>query len=86
MTRTTIDVATVIYGDLLARGPQRPCNIARRVGLKASTVRSFLCRMEKVGAVKRERTLLWALGEKFNHASRDGCLWALGETSQEASP
>jgi DNA-binding IclR family transcriptional regulator len=60
MTRMALDVPTLVYG-YLGRGPARPCNIARRTGLKQSTVRSFLYRMEKVGSVMRERSLLWKL-------------------------
>jgi DNA-binding IclR family transcriptional regulator len=62
--RTTRDVASIIYAELHARGPRRACNLARKVGLKQSTVRGFLYRMEKVGSVTKD-WMLWDLSPDF---------------------
>jgi Mn-dependent DtxR family transcriptional regulator len=69
--RTTKDVATLIYSALEKDGPFRSCNLARRVGLKQSTVRSFLTRMEKVGSVKRD-WMLWSLSDDFRARIKKG--------------
>jgi hypothetical protein len=47
--RTNKDVATLVFNELYRDGPYRVCNLARKIGLKPSTVSSFLRRHQLAG-------------------------------------
>lgn len=54
-----VDVATRVYDVLEKQGGQLACNLARRTGLKYSTVYSFLRRQDGIGIERHPRNNLW---------------------------
>jgi len=58
------DAARLIYDELLRSGHSRVCDLARKVGLKPSTVSSFLRRMQLVGTTKHTG-MRWDLSDDF---------------------